>query len=90
MTAAANTLTEIDASIARLESHIAEYNRALTDIVPVKHLFHIPRDAEAWPHLGGRTFTAISIREELSYCERSLALKKRNRLHLVPAGENAA
>ena len=89
-TAAANTLTEIDATIARLEAHIAEYNRALSEIEPVKHIFHIPRDAETWPHLNGRTFTATSIRSDLAYCERSLSLAKRTRLHLVPAGENAA
>lgn len=89
-TAAASTLTEIDATIARLESHIAEYNRVLSEIVPVKHLFHVPRDREAWPHLHGYQKSAAMIREEIAHCERRLAYFKRARLHLVPAGEDAA
>lgn len=87
---AASALSTLDATIARLNAHIAEYNRVLTEIEPVKHLFHIPRDAAAWPHLSGRTFTATLIREDIAFCEKRLHSEKRARLHLVSVQESAA
>jgi hypothetical protein len=83
-------LETVREDIARFERHIAEWERVIVEIDPVKHVITVPRDPEKWPVTQGYVTTPNMVRENIAHIRRRLDLANRRRAVLEREIEGAA